>query len=88
MKKTFETVQGTFTSVLHFKQAGERTEGKHYLMPVQSEKIWTKHKGQSDLPNGTYIEKCECHPQSRYTRYVEIHNGEYYESGEICYKLE
>lgn len=76
---------------MKFKKTGPRTEGQHYLQPIQDVAITTEYQAKSELPNGCYLEMCECHPlperpfkQSTPVRVtvVKIKDGDLY-SGEV-----
>ena len=68
---------------MKFEKNGNRTKGTHYLVPVKQMTIDVEYKGQAFVSDGCYIEMCECHPDRKSTRYIEVENGDYFESEEI-----
>lgn len=47
---------------MKFKKTGPRSSGQHYLQPIEDVAITTEYQCNTDLPEGCYLEMCECHP--------------------------
>lgn len=70
---------------MEFTQKGPSIGGQHYFTPVEPVGIAVEFGGGCDLPDGHYIERCECHPERATTKYVVVEDGDYFVSEDIAF---